>query len=80
MCVKGSLVLVLVLDRTQCLPQGVGTPPAMLRGRTAGFPKSYPSQSNYLMRGHLRRYGMNEISIHLPKIDSGTENHKDVDL
>ena len=37
MCVKGSLVLVLVLDLTQCLPQGVGAPPAMLRGRTAGF-------------------------------------------
>ena len=32
MCVKDSLVLVLV-------PQGVGAPPAMLRGRTAGFPK-----------------------------------------
>ena len=39
MCVKGSLVLVLVLDWTQCLPQGVGAPPAMLRRRTAGFPK-----------------------------------------
>ena len=38
-CVKGSLVLVLVLGWTQCLPQGVGAPPAMLRGRTAGFPK-----------------------------------------
>ena len=38
MCVKGSLVLVLVLDWTQCLPQGVGAPPAMLRGRTAVFP------------------------------------------
>ena len=24
---------------TQCLPQGVGAPPAMLRGRTVGFPK-----------------------------------------
>ena len=36
-CVKGSLVLVLVLDWTQCLPQGVGAPPAMLRGRTAGL-------------------------------------------
>ena len=32
-------MLVLVLDWTQCLPQGVGAPPAMLRGRTAGFPK-----------------------------------------
>ena len=38
-CVKGSLVLVLVLGWTQCLPQGVGAPPAMLRGRTAGFPQ-----------------------------------------
>ena len=25
--------------RGGCLPQGVGAPPAMLRGRTAGFPK-----------------------------------------
>ena len=40
-CVKGSLVLVLVLDLTQCLPQGVGAPPAMLRGRTAGFHKNW---------------------------------------
>ena len=24
---------------TQCLPQGVGAPPAMLRERSAGFPK-----------------------------------------
>ena len=32
-------MFVLVLDWTQCLPQGVGSPPAMLRGRTAGFPK-----------------------------------------
>ena len=39
MCVKGSLVLVLVLGWTQCLPQGVGAPPAMVRGRTAGFPQ-----------------------------------------
>ena len=37
--VKGSLVLVLVLGWTQCHPQGVGAPPAMLQGRTAGFPK-----------------------------------------
>ena len=28
-CVKGSLVLVLVLGWTQCLPQGVGAPPAV---------------------------------------------------
>ena len=31
--------LVLVLGWTQCLLQGVGAPPAMLRGRTAGLPK-----------------------------------------
>ena len=41
MCVKGSLVLVLVLGWTQCLPQGVGAPPAMLRGRTATSPKHW---------------------------------------
>ena len=40
-CVKGSLVLVLVLGWTQCLPQGVGAPLAMLRGRTAGFQKNW---------------------------------------
>ena len=28
-----------VLGWTQCLPQRVGVPPAMLRGRTASFPK-----------------------------------------
>ena len=31
-CAKGSPVLALVLGWTQCLPQGVGSPPAMLRG------------------------------------------------
>ena len=36
MCVKGSLVLVLVLYWT---PQGVDAQPAMRRGRTAGLPK-----------------------------------------
>ena len=41
MCVKGSLVLVLVLDWTQCLPQGVGAAPAILRGRTADIPKNW---------------------------------------
>ena len=35
---KTVLVLVLVLDWTQCLPQGAGAPPAMLRGRMTGFP------------------------------------------
>ena len=37
-CMKGSLVLVLVLGWTR-LPPGVGALPAMLRGLTAGFPK-----------------------------------------
>ena len=46
MCVKGSLVLVLVLDWTQCLPQGVGAPPAMLRGCTPGFPKKMGSRAS----------------------------------
>ena len=36
MC-KRVLVLVLVLDWTQCLPQGADAPPAMLRGRMTGF-------------------------------------------
>ena len=36
---KRVLVLVLVLDCTQCLPQGAGAPPAMLRGRMTGFQK-----------------------------------------
>ena len=39
MCVKWFLVLVMVLDWTQCLPQG--DPPAMLRGRMTGFPKNW---------------------------------------
>ena len=39
MRVKGYLVLVLVLDWTKCLSQVVGAPPAMLPGRTGGFPK-----------------------------------------
>ena len=34
-----EIVLVLVRDWTQCLPQGVGAPPVMLRRGTAGFPK-----------------------------------------
>ena len=41
MCLNGFLVLVLVLDCTQCLPQGAGAPPAMLRGRMTGFPKNW---------------------------------------
>ena len=41
MCVKGFLVLVLVLDLTQCLPQGAGAPPAMMRGCMNGFQKNW---------------------------------------
>ena len=37
-CKKGFLVLVLVLDWTQCLPQRA---PAMLQGRMTGFPKNW---------------------------------------
>ena len=40
-CVKGFLVLVLVLGWTQCLPQGAGALPAMLRGRMTGFPNKW---------------------------------------
>ena len=40
MCVKGFLVLVLVLDWTQCLPQGASASPAMLRDRMTGFQKN----------------------------------------
>ena len=32
-------MLVLVLAWTQCLPQGAGAPPAMMRGRMTGFHK-----------------------------------------
>ena len=38
---KRVLVLVWVLDWTQCLPQGAGAPPAMPRGRTTGFQKNW---------------------------------------
>ena len=41
MCVKGCLVLVLVLDWTKCLPQGAGAPPAMVRGCMTGFQKNW---------------------------------------
>ena len=37
-CVEGFLVLLLVLDWTQCLPQGAGAPPAILRDCMTGFP------------------------------------------
>ena len=34
-------MLVLVLDWTQCLLQGVGAPPAMMRGRMTSFQKNW---------------------------------------
>ena len=45
-------------------PQGVGAPPAMLRGRTAGFPKKtgWPG---------LRRGGVGGYNLHSPP-DCGT--------
>ena len=46
---KRGLVLVLVLDWTQCLPQGAGATPAMLRGRMTGFPKKLGAR-----RGRIR--------------------------
>ena len=46
MCVIGFLVLVLVLDWTQCIPQGAGAPPAMLRGRMTGFPKKLGARAS----------------------------------
>ena len=36
---KRVVVLVLVLDWTQCLPQISGAPTAMMRGRMPDFPK-----------------------------------------
>ena len=41
----------------QCFPQGVGAPPAMLRGRTAGFPQKtgWPG---------LRRGGVGGYNLH----------------
>ena len=45
-CVKRFLVLVLVLDWTQCLPQGAGAPPAMMRGRMTGFLKKLGARAS----------------------------------
>ena len=36
---KRVLVFVLVLDLTQCLPQGAGALPAMMKGCMTDFPK-----------------------------------------
>ena len=60
MCVKGSLVIVLVLDWTQCLPQGVGAPPAMLGGRTAGFPKKLDGRAS-------GEAGIDGYNLHQPR-------------
>ena len=64
MCVKGFLVLFLVLDWTQCLPQGAGAQPAMLRGRLTGFPKSWGP-------GHPERQDKVDTICIVP-IDCGT--------
>ena len=45
MSVKVFLVLVLVLDWTQCLPQGAGAPTAMMRSRMTGFQKKMTAVS-----------------------------------
>ena len=51
-------MLVLVLGWTSSLPKGVDAPPAMLRGRTAGFPK--------------RRDGIGEYNLHNVPPNCGT--------
>ena len=64
-CVKGSLVLDLVMDWTQCIPQGVGVPPAMLRGE-GWLPKKtgWPG---------LRRGGVGGYNLHSPPEDKKTK-------
>ena len=59
-------MLVLVLGWTQCLPQGVGAPPAMLRGRTAGFPKKL---------GGAGGYNLHSVPPNSPP-DCGTVEHQ----
>ena len=52
-------MLALVLGWTQCLPQGVGAPPAMLRGRTAGFLKK--TRQPGLRRGRVGGYNLHSV-------------------
>ena len=60
-------MLVLVLGWTQCLPQGVGAPSAMLRGRTAGFPKK--------LGGGVGGYNLHSVPPNSPP-DCGTVAHQ----
>ena len=56
MSVKVLLVLVLVPDWTQCVPQGPGAPPTMLRGCMTGFPNKWgpgPPESQDKVDTHL---------------------------
>ena len=55
-------MLVLVLGWTQCFPQGVGAPPAMLRGRTAGSPKKTGRPG--LRRGGVGGYNLHSVPPH----------------
>ena len=65
MYVKGFLVLVLVLDWTQCLPQGAGAPPALMQCRMTGFPKKL-----CLRRGRIRwiQFAQSRLTVeHQPR-------------
>ena len=64
-------MLVLVLGWTQCLPQEVDAPPAMLRGRTDGFPKKTG-------RPGLRRGGVGGYNLHrvAPTVALWHTNHE----
>ena len=66
-------MLVLVLGCTQCLPQGVGVPPAMLRGRMAGFPKKTGRPG--LRRGGVGGYNLHSVPPDSPP-DCGTVAHQ----
>ena len=63
-------MLALVLGWTQCLPQGVGAPPAMLRERTAGFPKKLVGR-----RGGVGGYNLHSVPPNSPP-DCGTVAHQ----
>ena len=66
-------MLALVLGWTQCLPQGVGAPPAMLRERTAGFPKKTGRPG--LRRGGVGGYNLHSVPPNSPP-DCGTVAHQ----
>ena len=66
-------MLALVLGWTQCIPQGVGAPPAMLRERTAGFPKK--TGRSGLRRGGVGGYNLHSVPLNSPP-DCGTVAHQ----